>query len=88
MATDQSTALTEAELLYQYLGRRISNGARKESIEQLLADFVEYRRELEEFRATLREAEAQSARGESGPLDLEALFARVDKRLAKDGIPE
>jgi hypothetical protein len=88
MATDQSTSLTEAELLYQYLGRRLENGSRKEPIPQLLADYAEYRRELDEFRATLREAVAQSERGESGPLDLEALFARVDKKLADEGISE
>jgi hypothetical protein len=88
MSTDQSTALTEAELLYNYLGLRLSNGGRSASVEQLLSDFAEYRRELEEFRATLREAEAQSARGESRPLDLEALFARVDKRLDEQGIPD
>jgi hypothetical protein len=43
---------------------------------------------LEEVRAKLREAEEASARGESGPLDLDALFARVDKRLDAEGIPE
>jgi hypothetical protein len=86
MATAESRSLTEAELLYNYLGMRLSNGGRKEPIAQLLAEFAEYRRELEELRATLREAEAQSARGESGPLDLEALIERGNKRLAAKGI--
>jgi hypothetical protein len=88
MATAESSSLTEAELLHNYLGMRLSNGGRKEPIAQLLAEFAEYCRELEELRATLREAEAQSARGESGPLDLEALFKRVDKKLEEKGIPE
>jgi hypothetical protein len=88
MSTDQSTSLTQAELLHNYLGFRLSNGGRDATIEQLMTEFAEYRRELDEFRETLREAEAQSARGESKPLDLEALFARVDKRLDERGIPE
>lgn len=89
MATDTPTiGVTEAELLHQYLERRLKTGARAEPIDRLLADFAEYRRELERLRASLREAEASSARGESGPLDLDALFARADKRLEAEGIPE
>lgn len=89
MATDLSTdALTEAELLHLYLGQRLERGGRHEPVDRLLAEFAEYRRELEQLCASLREAEASSARGESRPLDLEALFARVDKRLEADGIPE
>jgi hypothetical protein len=89
MATDLSAAaLTEAELLHLFLGQRLERGARQEPVDRLLAEFAEYRRELELLRASLREAEASSARGESRPLDLVALFARVDKRLEADGIPE
>lgn len=80
--------MTEAELLYNYLGMRLGNGGRNESVEHLLAEFTEYRRQLEELRATLREAKAQSARGESGPLDLEALIERGNKRLAAMGITD
>jgi hypothetical protein len=57
-------------------------------VEKLLADFSEYRKELDVFRATLREAEAQCDRGEAQPLDLDALFERVDRRLAQEGISE
>ena len=80
--------MTEAELLHFYLGMRLEKGGRTEPVEKLLADFAEYRRELEQFRATLREAEAQCDRGEARPLDLDALFERVDRRLAQEGIPE
>ena len=88
MATDNSSPFTEVELLHDFIGARLNSGARDVSVAQVLADFAEYRRQLDELRATLREAEAQSARGESKPLDLEALFARVDKRLEQEGIPE
>jgi hypothetical protein len=89
MATEAPYVMaTEIELLYDFLGRRLGNGARGQSLEATLADFAQYRRELDELRASLREAEASSARGESGPLDLDALFARADKRLEAEGIPE
>ena len=86
MATNVSTQMTEAELLHFYLGMRLEKGGRKEPVEKLLADFGEYRRELEEFRATLREAEAQCDRGEARPLDLDALFERAHSRIAQEGI--
>jgi hypothetical protein len=88
MATDVSIPLTEAELLHQYLGKRLRNGGRNEPVDRLLAEFAEYRRELEELRASLREAEAQCDRGEAKPLDLESLFERADRRLEQEGIPE
>jgi DNA repair protein RadC len=89
MATDLfADALTEAELLHLFLGQRLDRGGRQEPVDRLLAEFAEYRRELEQLRASLREAEASSSRGESRSLDLEALFECADKRLEADGIPE
>jgi hypothetical protein len=87
MSTDSST-LTEAELLYNYLGTRLGNGGRNESVDQLLAEFAEYRDQLQRLRASLREAEAQSARGESGPLDIEDVIRRGRARLAAKGITD
>jgi hypothetical protein len=89
MATDASTAtLTEAELLHQYLGRRLANGGRKEPVDRLLAEFAEYRRELDRVRALLQDAVESSARGESGPLDLEEVIRRGRERLAAEGITD
>jgi hypothetical protein len=88
MATDSSTPYSDAELLYQYLGRRLDNGGREASIEAILAEFAEYRRELEEVRAKIREAVDSSARGESGPLDLEDVIRRGRERLAAEGITD
>ncbi len=78
--------LTEAELLHFYLGLRLGKGDRKEPVDRLLADFAEYRRELEVLRASLREAEASSARGESRPLDVEDVIRRGRERMAREGI--
>lgn len=88
-ATFQYSAdMTEAELLHQFLTKRLRRGERNETIDHLLDQFAEYRRELEALREKVREAVASLDRGEGGPLDLEALFARVDARLEKEGIPE
>jgi hypothetical protein len=88
MATDISSPMTEAELLHFYLGRRLETGARKEPLEKLLVDFGKYRRELEQFRATLREAEAQCDRGEARPLDLDDIIRRGRERMAAEGITD
>ncbi len=88
MATDSSLPQTDIELLYQYLGRRLENGGREASIEAILAEFAEYRRELEEVRTKVREAIESSARGESGPLDLEDVIRRGRERLAAEGITD
>jgi hypothetical protein len=86
MATDASLPCTDSELLYQFLGRRLGNGGRDEPVDRLLAEFAEYRRELEELRASLREAEEASARGESGPIDVADIIRRGRERLAAEGI--
>ena len=88
MSTDHFAPSTDAELLLNFLSARIEGGGREAPVDQLMSEFAEYRRELNDLRSKLREAEESSARGESGPLDLEALFARVDKRLENEGIPE
>jgi hypothetical protein len=88
MATASSKTLTDAELVYQYFGKLLANGGRDKPVDWVLAELAAYYRELERMRAMIREAEESSARGESKPLDLDALFARVDKRLEQEGIFE
>lgn len=88
MATDQSSTLTEAELLYNYLGKRITNGGRETPIAELLEEFAEYRSQLDELRASIREAIAKSDREGSRPLDLDDIIRRGNERLAAKGILE
>lgn len=88
MATASSKTLTDAELVYQQLGKLLANGGREKPVDWLLTELAAYYRELQQVRALIREAEESSARGESRPLDLDALFARADKRLSKEGIAE
>jgi len=86
MATDQSSTLTEAELLYNYLGKQIGNGGRETPVAELLAEFAEYRSQLEELRASIRAAIAKSDREGSRPLDLDEVIRRGNERLAAKGI--
>ena len=88
MATASSETLTDAELVYQYLGKLMAKGGRDKPVDRLLAEAAAYYRELQQVRAMICEAEESSARGESKPLDLDALFARADKRLKEEGISE
>jgi len=87
MATENPLNLTEAESFYQYLGEKIANGGRDTPAADLLANFDEYR-QLQNLRVKIAEAEASSARGESGPLDLGALLQRANQRWDEKGIPE
>jgi hypothetical protein len=86
MTPDLSATLTDPELLHQYLGRRLDNGRRNEPLDRLLADFAEYRRQLEKLRGMIREAEESSARGDSRPLDVEDVIRRGRERMAAEGI--
>jgi hypothetical protein len=86
MRPELSVTLTDPELLHQYLGRRLDNGGRNEPLDRLLADFAEYRRQLEKLRGMVREAEESSARGESRPLDVEDVIRRGRERMAAEGI--
>jgi hypothetical protein len=86
MATASSKTLTDAELVYQYLGKLLANGGREKPVDGLLAEMAAYYRELERMRAMIREAEESSARGESRPLDIEDVIRRGRERMANEGI--
>ena len=88
MATASSKTLTDAELVYQYFGRLLAKGGREEPVDRLLAELAEYHRELERARALIREGEESSARGESGPLDVEDVIRRGRERMAAEGITD
>ncbi|NOY28855.1 MAG: hypothetical protein GXP28_01390 [Planctomycetes bacterium] len=88
MATDNPSNLTEAESLYLYLGEKIANGGRDSSAVDLLANFEEYYRQLQDLRAKIAEAEESSARGESAPLDVEDVIRRGRERAALRGITD
>ena len=56
------------------------------SLEDALAEFRAYQRELLALKASLNKAEESSARGESKPLDVDDVIRRGRERLAAEGI--
>ncbi len=85
MASDNPAYPTQAELLYQYLGERISRDECDSSVADLLVDFGLYCQERDKLRDMLLEAEQASTRGESTPLDLEDVIRRGHERFSKEG---
>ena len=77
-------AQTEIQSFYEFLGRRIRNGGKDLSPEETLREFRAYQRELERFIQDTQPAIEQSQRGESRPLDVDAVMARVEKRLTEE----
>ncbi len=61
MSTEIPGNLTEAELLLQYIGKRVTNGGRHTSVSELLNGYVAYRRELADLQAKVRQAEQARA---------------------------
>jgi len=86
MSIESPGHYTEAELLYRYIGEQVSNGGRDASVKELLQGYAEYRRQLEDLRGKLRQAEASSARGESEDFDIEQLITEMTAELAAEGI--
>jgi len=83
MATD----VPQAEILtfYNYLRQRVEDGDASVTPEQSVREFRLYQEELRRFIDQTQEAVEQSERGESKPLDVDALMQRVRARLTANG---
>lgn len=88
MATDLPHSPSDVELLHNYLGQRLERDGTDLPLEDALAGFEEYCRQLRELRGKVRQAEESLARGHGMPLDAEAIVRRVRTRLAAQGITE
>lgn len=86
MATDSTVSRSDAELLRDYLDERIDREDPDLSLDDALAGFQAYHRQLQDLRAKVRQAEDSLARGEGRPLDVEAIIGRVRKRLTEQGV--
>ena len=84
--TTKPANYSDAELLYHYLGERMTRSGCDTPLPELLSEFIRYRRELRDLRRKLRQAEDSSARGESQELDVESLIEEVTQELASEGI--
>jgi hypothetical protein len=86
MATDLPQSPSDIELLHDYLGKQLAEPGRSLSLDEVLAGFQEYYRQLRLLRSRVQQAEDSLDRGEGRPLDVDSLIARVRKRLLEQGI--
>lgn len=88
MSTDFPQLPTDAQLLHDYLGRRIEDDAVELSAAEVVAELGDYGAQLQRLRKMVSEAEASLAAGQAKPLDVEALLERVRRRAATQGQAE
>jgi hypothetical protein len=89
MSTDAKTEMSEPELLHLFLERRIARGQRQGSLDEVMAEYAVWRRQVEKVRGLVREGIESSERYGSRPLsdkDLEDMISEVYSDLAKEGI--
>lgn len=85
MSTNSPNLPTDAQLLYEYLGRKIASGGEQAPADELLADLGAYREQLNRLRGMISQAEQSLDAGLGRDLDLESLLSRVRKRLEVEG---
>jgi hypothetical protein len=73
---------------YNFLGQRLQDPERNLSPEASVREFRLYQQELQRFVDETQPAIAESERGESKPLDVDALMQRVRARLNAEGVSE
>ncbi len=87
-AANGESVVSDLELLHQFIGESLQNGGRLKTVDEVLGEFQEYRAEVERLREEIRPSLERSLRGESRPIDWEALKQRGRQRLAQKGITD
>jgi hypothetical protein len=85
MPTDLPQLPSDAQLLYEYLGKRIESGDEHRPAIEVIAELNAYRQQLERLRSMVAEAEESLAQGRVRELDVEALLDRVRRRIPSRG---
>lgn len=67
------------QAFYEFLGRRLHSGDTDLTPEQSVREFRLYQEELARFLRETEPAVAQSQRGETRPLDVDAVMLRVQE---------
>ncbi len=83
IATDVRADLED---FVRFLTRKLERGKSTFTVEQSAEEFRLYQAERDRLREEIRPALERSRRGESLPLDIEAMKAEVTRRLAAKGI--
>lgn len=76
---------SDAQLLYEYLGRQIGAGNEGDSGRAVVADLAAYQEQLDRLREMIRAGEQSLDAGRARELDLDSLLARVQQRIAAQG---
>jgi len=76
----------ELVAFYRFLGEQIDSGAKEMSLEESVEAFRATRCDAACLRQHLAPSIEQARRGESKPLDAEAVIERVTDRLSNEGI--
>ena len=82
MSTDFTPPLTDAQLIYEYLGRRIEEGPTNLPAEEVVAELSDYGAQLARLREMVARADASLVEGKTAPLDLDGLLDRVRGRAS------
>ena len=76
----------EIAAFHRFLGEQIDGGASEMTVEESVEAFCAYQRDVARLKEHLAPSIEQAKRGESKPLDAEALIERVAKRLSEKGV--
>ncbi len=86
--SDAKTEMTEAELLHFYLELRFGKGQHNGSLDDVMAGFAEYRRQLAKVRELIAEGLESSAReGARCPLIMRLFGPSWTPRWTHEGYP-
>ena len=78
----------EVLAFYHFLGEKINCGASEMTVEESVEAFRAYQRDAARLRRHLAPSIEQARRGESKPLDAEAVIERINSRLSEKGIDD
>jgi len=78
----------EVLAFYRFLGAQISGGAQQATLEESIAAFRAHQTDVARLREHLAPSIEQANRGESKPLDAEAVIKRVKQRLSEEGMAD
>ena len=86
MATDIPD--NEIQAFYHFLGEKLVTSDQSLTPEESVEAFRAHQRDAERLKKHLEPSLEQARRGDSKPLDGDALIDRVNKRLANEGITD
>ncbi len=75
---------SELDAFRHFVDQQVVGGT-VSSVDELWANYQQYREELQRLRAEILESAAQADAGQAQPLDLDALDERVLRRLSDRG---